>query len=77
MLEPAMPMNTYGAAPASCAEECEEMCKGKTADELSQIGDYFSKKASDLRNELTKNVTMEDYEGMIKGKEEEPEEENE
>lgn len=53
----------YGSLPdGELKDAAVEMCKGKTIKDLRALSDYFSKKASEMSNELEKTVTMEDFE---------------
>ena len=59
----------YGSPPEGMAEELEKMCKGKTIQELRQLGDYFNKKASDINREAEKSIKIEDYDKLLKKEE--------
>lgn len=72
-----MPTNSvtkYGAPPPGTEDQCCSMCEGKTAEELSQIADYFSKKASDMRSGLSSKVTYEEFLKLCEGDRESNEE---
>lgn len=64
----------YGEPPESCSKECEELCKGKTVQELQQISDYFAKEARDLDAKIDSTITKEDFE-KVKSREDDSEEE--
>jgi len=54
--------SAYGTPPESCAEECQELCKGKTVNELYQIADYFRKEGDDLDKKVDSTITSDDFE---------------
>ena len=65
-MPPKMPQE-YGTPPAGMEDQCCAMCEGKTADELEQLGSYFSKKSSEIRSGLASKVTYEEFEKITKG----------
>lgn len=64
---PIKSQSEYGTPPEGMEDQCCAMCEGKTADELEQIGNYFSKKSSEMRQGMAKNITYEDFLKLCKG----------
>lgn len=57
----------YGSLPEGEMKKCcDDLCECKTVSEIQQMADYFSKKASDMRREMEKIITIEDFEKMSK-----------
>jgi hypothetical protein len=65
-MPPKMPTE-YGTPPEGMEEQCCSMCEGKTADELEQLSNYFSKKSSEMRSGMASTVTYEDFLKMTNG----------
>lgn len=62
-----MPVNSSSSSLSdedkSC---CDDMCKGKTVDQIRSMGNYLCDKAYKMQDELCEKVTIEDFEKMSK-----------
>lgn len=66
MLDNPVSPSEYGQPPASCKEECEKLCKGRTVNELNQIADYFRNEAQELDSKIDSTITTDDFAKMKK-----------
>lgn len=65
-----MPMSTSVPMDSQLSDECkkqlDKLLAEKPIQEIRQIGDYCFSKASEMSSKLEKNITMQDFEKMMK-----------
>jgi len=58
------PYDSFPDLDDDCRKMCDDMCKGCTSSEISNMGDYLISKASKMRETMANTVKLEDFEKM-------------